>query len=346
MLILLFVSIAFHSSPLLGDADTIESADSATMVAESAVKPDVSTSGDEDQTEVVADLEQPWSLPDITHRYFSKNIEGLSDAVDSIFGDDRIFEETSRTYVQLRGSVIFAKTGEVTFDSRIRARVRLDNLSDRFHILLSGEEDPADPGTIVSGGELDSTINDLDPAASLQYVLLEKQRWDVRLQPGVKFRAPVDLFFKVRLRRQHPFKKRWLWRTTLAPVWYDSRGYEFPVSVDFERGTGGGGLFRSSSSGVWREEDSTNLYLQESLLFTHPLGSLNQLAYTAGVGFEREPHWRDTLYFATVRFRRNIYHGWVFFEVTPQVLFARSSDFKAEPSLAITLELLFGSAYL
>lgn len=84
----------------------------------------------------------------------------------------------------------------MTFDSRIRARVRLDNLSDRFHILLSGEEDPADPGTIVSGGELDSTINDLDPAASLQYVLLEKQRWDVRLQPGVKFRAPVDLFLK------------------------------------------------------------------------------------------------------------------------------------------------------
>lgn len=76
MLILLFVSIAFHSSPLLGDADTIESADSATMVAESAVKPDVSTSGDEDQTEVVADLEQPWSLPDITHRYFSKISKG------------------------------------------------------------------------------------------------------------------------------------------------------------------------------------------------------------------------------------------------------------------------------
>ena len=81
-------------------------------------------------------------------------------------------------------------------------------------------------------------------------------------------------------------------------------------------------------------------------MFAHPFGSRNQLAYTAGVGFEREPRWRDTLYFATVRFRRNIHHGWVFFEVTPQVLFERDSNFKASPSLAFTFEMFFGGAYL
>ena len=70
------------------------------------------------------------------------------------------------------------------------------------------------------------------------------------------------------------------------------------------------------------------------------------MAYETGVGFEREPRWRDTADFTTIRYRTNIHRGWIFFEVKPQVLFERETDFKAIPSVALTLELFFGSAYL
>jgi hypothetical protein len=338
MSVLMFASLSLYFSALMTTDAT-------------GAEPDLSISEGEGQGESTADPGPELYLPgirmlDTSHSYFSKNIEGLSDTVDSFFGDDRIFEETSGTYVQFRGSVIFGKSGERTFDGRIRAKISLDNLNDRVQLQLYGEDDSVEPGTVLSGGELDDTLNDLDPAVSLQFVLLEQKRWDIRLRPGIKFRSPIDPFLKVRFRRQQRLGERWLWRTTFYPGWYDSRGYELPVTIDFERGTGGGGLFRSSSSGIWREEDPANLFLQETLLFTHPFGRSNQLAYTAGVGFEREPRWRDSLYFATVRFRRNIHHGWIFFEVTPQVLFARTSNFKAEPSLVFTLEMFFGGAYL
>ncbi len=330
------------------DAAAFDSGSETSAIAATSDDPDALN---EAQINDAADIEPELFLPgirlfDATHHYFSQNIEKLSDRIDSVFGSDRIFEEVSGTYLQVRGSLVYGKGGEITFDGRIRAKLRLDNLNDRLHILVSGEEDPVLPDTVISGGRLSDTYNDLDPAASLQLILLERDLWDIRLQPGLKFRAPIDPFFKVRLRRQQVFAKRWLWRTTLSPVWYNSRGYEFPVVIDLERDTGRGHLFRSSSRVVWREEASSNLFVQEALLFSHSIGRRNLLAYVAGVDFEREPKWQDTEYFFNIRLRRNIHRGWVFFEISPQLLFVRSNDFKPEPSLAITLELMFGGAYL
>ncbi len=277
VLLAALMSAAGASEPVAG----IEKGTAAAEGAGAAV--DLSTSNGVLQEKQAAEPEPELSLPgirllNITHSYFSKNIEGLSDAVDSFFGSDRIFEEISGTYVQFRGSVIFGKSGERRFDGRVRAKINLDNLNNRVQLQLYGEDEAAEPGTVLDGEEFSDTFKDLEPAASLQFVLLEQRRWDIRLRPGLKFRSPLDPFVKVRFRRQQRIGARWLWRTTLYPSWYDSRGYEFPVTLDVERGTGGGGLFRSSSSGVWREEDSANLYLQEALMFSHPFGRRNQLA--------------------------------------------------------------------
>ena len=162
----------------------------------------------------------------------------------------------------------------------------------------------------------------------------------------VKFRTPVDPFIKLRLRRQQLIGEQWLWRITTTPAWYKSRGYELPGSLDFERGVGQGSFFRATSSLFWYEEERKNLFAQQSFFFSHPFGRRNQLAYEAGVGFEREPRWRDTAYFATIRYRINIHRGWIFLELKPQIVFERGSDFKPDPSLALTLEMFFGSGYL
>lgn len=346
---MLSISILLLATGSLFAAETGagESAAAESAAAEPATPPTDIVDQEDDDEVVDPTLTLPGiRMLDTTHSYFSKNIEGLADTVDSIFGDDRIFEEASGTYLQVRSSVIYGKFGELSFDTRVRAKISLDNLNDRVQILFSDDDEPLDSGGVTSGGELLDTVTDLDPAASLQFILLEQRRWDVRLQPGIKVKTPIDPFFKIRFSREQRFDELWLWRSTIHPAWYDSRGYEFPVSVDFERGTGEGGFFRSRTVGIWREEEQKNVRLQQSLLFSHPVGRLHQFAYEGGVAFEREPHWRDTDYFATVRLRHNIHQGWIFLEIKPQVLFERINDFKANPSLAFTVELFFGSSYL
>lgn len=286
---------------------------------------------------------------DLTHGYFSRNIEGLSDSVDSYFGDDRIYEEASGTYVQIRGSAVYSKYGTLGFDTQLRAKFRLTNLktlADRVQLLISGDDDAPGSGSITTGVEAGQVVDDVDPSASLQFLLVEQGRWDVRLQPGVKFRTPVDPFVKLRLRRQQSLGANWLIRTTATPAWYESRGSELPGSLDLERGTGHGGFFRSTTSLAWYEEENKNLFARQSLFYSHPVSRRSQMAYEVGVSFEREPRWRDTAYFATIRYRANVHRGWIFFEVKPQLVFVRESDFKPEPSLALTLELFYGSAYL
>jgi hypothetical protein len=47
-----------------------------------------------------------------------------------------------------------------------------------------------------------------------------------------------------------------------------------------------------------------------------------------------------------VEYRRRIYKNWLFFSLEPAVLFSRVNDFRAEPSLRFTVDILFGNMYI
>lgn len=281
------------------------------------------------------------------HDYFSHNVERLSRQVDSFFGANRVYEESTGTYIQLRGTAIYMRGGEIDTQGKVRARLDLPNLTDRLNLLLESEQENQTPEqSLAASNGITQETGAQALATSLQYIFRRRENWDIRLQPGLRLDWPLKSFLRLRLRWLHPLSKTWLTRVTVTPGWYSDRGWEARGRYDLERSTGHDALFRASTNAVWNDGRPHNLPWSEVLLFAHPLSDRAQMAYEVGVSGDIEPCFEDQRYFSSVRYRRNIHRGWLFFEVQPQIEFTRANDFKPNPSLALTLEILFGGRYL
>lgn len=285
---------------------------------------------------------------DGVQRYLSNNVEELARRIDAFFGDERAYAEGSGTYVQARGSAIYSKGGDFSFDNQLKGRLDLPNLQKRFSLVIESDTNDTIADTRNTTGEptVRESLNNQQLEASLQMILREAKLWDVRLQPGIRLRLPPKTFVRLRMRRHMALGETWLARFTLTPGWYDERGWEARGVVDLERATGQGALFRASSEVVWLYDEPDNAVLAEVLSFAHPISAKEKMAYSTGVTAETYPSWVATSYFANIRYRRNILHDWLFFELKPQIMFAREDKFRPDPSLAVSLEILFGSRYL
>lgn len=283
---------------------------------------------------------------DRTHGFFSRSLEGFSDRIDAFFGDERIFEEASGTYARLSGSCIYGRSGHLSFDGLARVRVNLTNLSDKLHLLVASDETLENDSDITTGERLAERIDNSDPVAALQIVLQETRRWDVRLQPGIKFRAPVDPFVKLRMRRLQQLSEKWLLRATLTPAWYDSSSWQLRSGVDLDHTIGKKSLLRFSTNANWDEGNKKNVILQQSIFYAFQLTPVVAVGTAAGVSFDTTPWVHDTSYFANIRLRRNLHRSWIFLETKPQIAFERARGFRPDPSLVLTLEMLFGERYL
>lgn len=281
-----------------------------------------------------------------THSYLSRNIEQLSDRIDAFFGTERAFDDSSGTYVQVRGSLIYQKYGDVDYDGNVRAKLDLPNLKEKLSLVFESESDEVldNKGQITTGTpSVSDTFDNKRASASLQYIVREERFWDLRLQPGIKLHWPPETFLRLRARRTQPLSEKWLSRVILTPGWFDPRGWEVRLRHDFDRAAGGGSLFRATSEANWLVKEDRNLGLTQSFGYSHPLGNRVQMAYQTGVLFETHPTFWDTAYYASIRYRRNIHRGWVFLELKPQILFEREQDFKADASFAVSLEMVFGA---
>jgi hypothetical protein len=283
------------------------------------------------------------------HDYLSQNVEELSRKMDAFFGTEQAFAESSGTYIQARGSVIYLEDGEVDFDGNVRAKLDLPSLKRKLSLVIESESDdsPEQKGRLISGSPtVAETFDNKTAAASLQFVLREERGWDIRLQPGIKLHWPPETFLRLRFRLMQPISETWLSRTTLTPGWFDSRGWEVRLRHDFDRDTGRGSLFRVASEAIWLVKEDRNVELVQSIAYTHPLGRRAHMGYEAGVAFETDPTFWETGYYSSLRYRRDIHRGWLFLELKPQIGFARDNGFKADLSFVLSLEVVFGGRTL
>ena len=128
---------------------------------------------------------------------------------------------------------------------------------------------------------------------------------------------------------------------------YLDRGLESRTTIEFERRTGKGQLFRLSSKLLWREEFSNdNAQIAQSARLFKRLTTRNTIAYSATVVWETKPNLHHEVYIADIRWRRRIHKEWLFLEIKPEARFDRDDHFRLDPSLTISLEILFGRPYL
>lgn len=288
-----------------------------------------------------------WS--DSPHQAVSNRLEALSRRMDAFLGEDRIYEEATETYLQLRTDLIYERGGHVSFDHRLRLKLDLPQTEKRLKLLLESE---SDRDTVLDeDSEAPSIRDDLNPqqsnySAALQFILKETRRWNISLGPGIRLRTPPDPFARLRIRRHQSMGSTWQNRLTERLTDYVDRGLESLTTLEFERRTSKGQLFRLTSGALWREEfEFSNIQLSQSAQVFQSISRRDTLVYEASVIWETKPHLHHETYIADVRWRRRIHKKWLFFEIKPQATFEREHHFRLDPSLTFSLEILFGERY-
>lgn len=283
-----------------------------------------------------------------THSYLSSSIENFSQRIDLFFGENRVYEEATGTYVQVRSSAVLDQKGNVDYDLKFRAKLRLPQLKSRFRLVFETDDEQGLVDDFDQDSKDRSLINELeskDISASLQYILKQTNYLNVSLRPGVKLSDPLEAFIRARVSRTVQLTDRWLSRGTGEFGYFTEEGWGNDWKLEIERRTGSQNFFRTASNARWREDNPGNWFLSQTLLFTHILNPRSSLAYSIGLTGETRPSLHNETYFANVRYRRDIHRGWLFMELKPQVTFAKENNYDEDVSLLLTLEVLLGETY-
>jgi hypothetical protein len=269
----------------------------------------------------------------------SSGFEAMVRSVDEFFANEKTAYTSSGSYLRVTVDFTFNEGGDFTSrgDLKIRARFPLTQRK----LKLTIESDPDEQRSELER-EQDTPVDRDDKAifAGLATRWGDADKWHIDPSIGVKIRSPLDYYVRVRAGRSYEISKSSIIDLFQSIYWFDSTGYGADTNIDYHYMITENVIFRSSSAARYTEE---NEYwdLSQNFYITHKLSDKRAISYQAGVFGISEPTVFATDYLLLVRYRQNIHKDWLFFEVTPQILYQEEFDFKAEHSLLLRLEAYF-----
>lgn len=279
---------------------------------------------------------RPWY--DRAQAGMSSWLVGTAAKLDSFFGDPRAIEEDyTETYARLQMGITNSRLHDTEWTSRVYAKVPLPRLSRRLNIfVVGGEEDQsvaAKPEESLRRTEKSSTVG-------VQYVLDESDRgrWSLSgsLSPNVK----------LRYRYLHPLGEGWYTRYTQSLYWDKDKDTGIELRGDLERVIADNTLLRLTlDADYWRAETGVNWLAGAALL--HRLNDRSALALDASVSGVSEPTWEVAQYRAGLRYRRNFFRSWLFYEIEPALRWTQdpliaTDRMTFDPAITFRLEIQFG----
>ena len=247
---------------------------------------------------------------DIAHQYVNESFCEPAVWFDSFFGSDRIDEEV-RPGSHVRWTNDFIQTEGTGFEyvTKIRASLKLPKATDRLKLVFEGEQEGAIEDVIPSNEE------EVKTDIGLLFALLQSQRTNLNLKVN------LSLEIALRYRYVYPFTETFLTRFT--QTFYqtdDDAGSQ--SRLDMEKRLNEELLLRWTNI----TEDSQLVAGAEqtsALVLFQKLSNISALSYESSVTARTIPETYNTNARLAVRYRRNFYRKWLFYELVPEITWPR-----------------------
>jgi len=225
-----------------------------------------------------------------------------------------------------------------TFRTAFRLGIRLPRLTDRWRLVIAGENKgdptaaiPVDPGT--PGSNVASPVS--AASGALVYNVFRTERTYFNVGAGAQFN-PVDGFGRARFGYAQPLGRDTLGRFTTTGVYHAREGPGVSNQLDFEHR-----LYRATQM-VWSNSASlsegTNGWAwgTELSLF-HVLSGGSIFKIGGSVRGDTRPAYEVQNYRVYTGYRRNVLRSWLFLELEPDVNWPLRDDG--------TRELVYGATF-
>ncbi|MCR4305047.1 MAG: hypothetical protein NUV63_12640 [Gallionella sp.] len=279
---------------------------------------------------------------DAPRDYLSGKFVGFVSGIDRFFGDERNYQESNKSVLQLDLTRVTGYGGDRKIVLSGRARVNLPSTEKRLHLMVE-----TNPDKNISGEPTQAQTTPLRDvaapesySAALRYEKSEESRWHFSTDAGVQFRGVTSNLF-ARARGSYSIQlDQWRLKAAETVFWFHTIGAGESTQLDVERFLSEPLLFRATSNATWLH-DKQNFDLRQDLSVYHTLNDRSALLYqTSAIGVS-EPHFQATDYVILMVYRYRLHRDWIFFELSPQQHFPREKNYHPSPMLVMRLEMLF-----
>jgi len=211
--------------------------------------------------------------------------------------------------------------------------VKLPRASDKLRLLVLGQsdddvrDDPSDPA-FIGEGETKAQIG-------LRYETIKGPR------SNLSFTATTSPKVEARYRYEHPLSERSLARFTQTAFWSDDDGFGGLTRGDIERRFSASTQSRLTAWGKYCEECDDLEWRAEYGIF-QLISAKAAMEYKAvAYGNTLRGHVED--YQLRVKYRRNFYRPWLFWELRPELRWPLREDDERdmEPRVSLYMEVQF-----
>jgi hypothetical protein len=316
---------------------------SASFAVEQAAQPVPPSDPTNPPFELPSLLVDPFSYVDEERDYLSSKFVTLTRSLDSFFADDRNYQESNNSLVQLDLVKVAGYGGDRKFVLSGRAKLDLPSTQKRFHLLLETNPDKNVTGEAVQAQTtpVKQVVAPESYSAAVRYEKskVQEKPWFVSSDLGVKFQGiHANPFARARGSYAVPINE---WRLKAAETlfWFNTIGAGETTQLDLERIISEPMLFRATSNATWLN-DKQNFDLRQDFSVYQNLNERSALLYQVSMAGVSNPQWQLNEYVALMQYRYRLHKQWVFLEVSPQVHFPKADNFKANPALYLRLEML------
>jgi hypothetical protein len=281
---------------------------------------------------------------DLLHGELSQQLVDSAAWMDSFFADPSYVKEQNHSFVKVRYDIFKEEQSNITFNPAVDMHLALPELERKTHLVLTAE--PAQPvnnvnSPVQTAAESFGQSDQRTLTTALHYIFSDTEQESFFVRTGVQFSklSPV-IVLEPRYRVLFPYTN-WNIRFTQDVLWRTNTSWQTDTRFDFERLLPYSLFFRTSLDGVWAAQVKGYVY---SLSFSlrQPLAPTHALDYAWINTYQTRPEGNLTEIDFRVRYRHSFWREWLFYEVTPQVRFPRTSNFHLLPGILFRLELFFG----
>lgn len=273
---------------------------------------------------------------DRMQRGISENINSAAQWIDSFFDDERYIAEDATTKIRLGQSLFLEHSNGTEHKTRVNLSIDIPRTKNRLRVFVASEDDTdKTPDTLFNRVESSEEAS----AAGVQFFAKATDKKNLSLTTGIKLDS-VEFFIGPRYRRNINLDN-WLLRFTQRVRWFSSKGWEATTRFDFERLISKKLFFRHTLDGRWREEDEGYRYEIRPTLIQQ-LKTKKAIEYQWNTLFKTRPNHRLDSSVLRVRYRRNFFRKWFFYEINPQLAFRNDEDFEPKAGITFQLEVVFG----
>jgi hypothetical protein len=275
--------------------------------------------------------------------YLSSKFISLTRSLDSFFADNRNFQESNNSLVQLDLVKVAGYGGDRKWVLSGRAKLDLPATQKRLHLLLETNPDKNVTGEAAQNQTtpVNQVVAPESYAAAVRYEKSKEQErpWHASSDLGVKFQGiHIDPFARARGSYAVTVND-WRVKTAETVFSFNTIGAGSTTQLDVEHVFSEPLLFRATSNATWLN-DKQNFDLRQDVTLYHTLSERAALLYQASAIGVSHPQAQVNDYVLLAQFRYRLHRQWVFLEVSSQLHFPRLDNYKSNPALLLRLEML------